>query len=319
MSITREDAYILEWTKKIILVKSLGGRCNRCGNDDIFVLEFHHVDSTTKDINIRSMREHRLSILKEEAKKCILLCRNCHAEEHNKNGRMAKKMGRFLFDRNILKCSKCGYTKENIGGLDFHHEDPEQKEFDISEVVSHAVHVNAQQLEQELLKCIVLCKNCHRREHTDMDRFNRLRTKIDNKVLTYKETRPYIDNVIVKDMFVRQCSIKEIANYLSYSLSSVCRALNRMGLREKKKKLNRINVEKVCESCGSSFFTKVKERRFCCKKCSCKKHSLPTDNELLDAANKFSYRELSKIYRVGKTSIFRWIKNARSRKQVKEK
>lgn len=57
------------------------------------------------------------------------------------------------------KCSSCGYDKY-VGALDFHHKDPEGKDFSIS----HA-KMSWRQIEEEIKKCVLLCANCHREEH----------------------------------------------------------------------------------------------------------------------------------------------------------
>ena len=59
------------------------------------------------------------------------------------------------------KCIKCGYDKY-IGALDFHHLDPLQKDFSISQAKLWQFN-NAIKL--ELDKCVILCSNCHREEH----------------------------------------------------------------------------------------------------------------------------------------------------------
>ena len=69
--------------RKEKLVKMLGGRCAACGyNYSIRALSFHHKDPSTKCFNISS-NGHLLQdwdIVVSEAKKCKLLCLNCHAE-----------------------------------------------------------------------------------------------------------------------------------------------------------------------------------------------------------------------------------------------
>ena len=54
------------------------------------------------------------------------------------------------------KCVMCGYDKY-IGALDFHHVEPNEKDFIISGSERFTERVRA-----ELDKCIVLCANCHR-------------------------------------------------------------------------------------------------------------------------------------------------------------
>lgn len=60
-----------------------GGKCIRCGyNKCIKALEFHHIDPNKKDFTISNDNFKVLEAVKE-AKKCILLCANCHRELHD--------------------------------------------------------------------------------------------------------------------------------------------------------------------------------------------------------------------------------------------
>ena len=59
----------------------MGGKCIECGNDDIFVLEFHH-HQKDKDNIISKLLEFDIDQAEKEAKKCVLLCANCHVREH---------------------------------------------------------------------------------------------------------------------------------------------------------------------------------------------------------------------------------------------
>lgn len=65
-------------------VKELGGKCEICGyNKCIDALVFHHKDPSEKDFGLAQngiMHDWKEYLL--EAKKCMLLCANCHAEEH---------------------------------------------------------------------------------------------------------------------------------------------------------------------------------------------------------------------------------------------
>jgi hypothetical protein len=67
-------------------ILDLKGRiCCRCGyNKCNSALVFHHLDPATKKfkLDIRHCSNTSLSKLIAEAEKCILLCANCHSEEH---------------------------------------------------------------------------------------------------------------------------------------------------------------------------------------------------------------------------------------------
>jgi hypothetical protein len=66
---------------KRILVDEAGGSCAVCGYDRCMVnLHFHHVDPATKSFALSVATGKGLSKLREEAKKCVLVCANCHGE-----------------------------------------------------------------------------------------------------------------------------------------------------------------------------------------------------------------------------------------------
>jgi hypothetical protein len=66
---------------KRILVAEAGGCCAVCGYDRCMVnLHFHHVDPATKSFALSVATGKALSKLREEAKKCVLVCANCHGE-----------------------------------------------------------------------------------------------------------------------------------------------------------------------------------------------------------------------------------------------
>ena len=67
---------------KAILVEEAGGACRLCGYDRyVGALQFHHLDPAQKRFALsvggltRSLEKAR-----EESRKCVLLCSNCHAE-----------------------------------------------------------------------------------------------------------------------------------------------------------------------------------------------------------------------------------------------
>lgn len=67
---------------KRILVEEAGGKCLICGYDRCQrVLQFHHLDPSTKDFHLGEAGATRsLARSRAEARKCVLLCANCHGE-----------------------------------------------------------------------------------------------------------------------------------------------------------------------------------------------------------------------------------------------
>ena len=78
---------VLIWRRKTKerLVKSRGGKCERCGYDKPIyaVYEFHHTDPSKKEFSV-SRRGRTCSVAKMQAEvaKCLLLCARCHRELH---------------------------------------------------------------------------------------------------------------------------------------------------------------------------------------------------------------------------------------------
>jgi DNA-binding transcriptional ArsR family regulator len=67
---------------KELLVAEAGGCCRKCGyNTSMGALHFHHLDPVQKrfELNAKGVAL-ALDTLRAEARKCVLLCSNCHAE-----------------------------------------------------------------------------------------------------------------------------------------------------------------------------------------------------------------------------------------------
>jgi hypothetical protein len=67
----------------IILINENGGKCSICGYDKSYcALEFHHLDKQKKECGIGEIK-FNLDRAREEIKKCVLLCSNCHKALHH--------------------------------------------------------------------------------------------------------------------------------------------------------------------------------------------------------------------------------------------
>ena len=76
-----------------------GGECIKCAyNKDLTALEFHHINSQEKDYDPSKMMNKSWDVVKNELDKCILLCSNCHREEHQKINKKKKQDKEFQFN-----------------------------------------------------------------------------------------------------------------------------------------------------------------------------------------------------------------------------
>ncbi len=62
-------------------LKEERGGCANCGYQGLAALDFHHPDPAQKELGVGRQRSG-ISRIIAEAKKCVLLCCNCHREEH---------------------------------------------------------------------------------------------------------------------------------------------------------------------------------------------------------------------------------------------
>jgi hypothetical protein len=85
-------------------------------------------------------------------------CNSKHAAERLRNFKQN------LVDYKGGKCQKCNYDK-CIAALDFHHRDPNTKEFTLSHIKMTSFEKNKDKICAELDKCDLLCSNCHREIH----------------------------------------------------------------------------------------------------------------------------------------------------------
>jgi 5-methylcytosine-specific restriction endonuclease McrA len=94
----KNDPRYLEYKKKRVdsvtkwrqetkrkFITALGGQCRNCGYDRCqSALELHHLDPSQKEFSFGQVAANPRSLrgLIDEAKKCVLLCANCHREVH---------------------------------------------------------------------------------------------------------------------------------------------------------------------------------------------------------------------------------------------
>lgn len=67
-----------------MFINEAGGKCQFCGyKKNTAALAFHHTRKKLFPINVGHCSSKNLKTLRNELKKCILLCHNCHMELHH--------------------------------------------------------------------------------------------------------------------------------------------------------------------------------------------------------------------------------------------
>lgn len=230
-------AYILCWSKKMRIISLLGGRCCRCGETNPIVLEFHH-KSGEKLHNIHSIKNKRFSFIEDESKKCALLCANCHSELHfdvnSKDKRRNLLKDKMLEYKNVFSCEVCGHKGSNNKSLTFHHRNKNDKLFSINIESWKVKKIKQGKVEDrvcnELDKCDVICSNCHRIKHTDVEKLKRFKKEILDRIKKYKEYQP-IDKDSVLRLKAAGFKNIDIAKKLHCAKSSITYLLQKYGCK----------------------------------------------------------------------------------------
>ena len=119
---------VREWRKKSNkeLIDFMGGRCVICGYNKCYrSLSFHHVDKNNKIHNVSYYTSiGNLKKAYEEAKKCILVCANCHFEieegliEFNFNNIIdSYPKNHIPFEKGSCLKKKCPVSDKNLCNL----------------------------------------------------------------------------------------------------------------------------------------------------------------------------------------------------------
>ena len=75
---------IRRFRAKAAAIKYMGGKCAKCGwQGNQAAFQFHHINSDKKDFILGNVANKNWDVIKNELKKCILLCANCHAVTHS--------------------------------------------------------------------------------------------------------------------------------------------------------------------------------------------------------------------------------------------
>jgi hypothetical protein len=106
-----------------------------------------------------------LSGTKRPRWKCLECCSDFSYEHKKRNKRKA-----IVYKGG--QCIHCGFN-ESMAAMHFHHINPENKSFDINQGIAKTWSI----IKEELDKCILLCMNCHFKEHERLDEEQRTARK----------------------------------------------------------------------------------------------------------------------------------------------
>ena len=87
----QEYNYEYRRNKLLEVFELKGGKCEHCDLRDlkhIEIYDYHHIDPSQKEFNVGGYVLKPMEQVLKEAKKCLLLCANCHRIEHARLSRV---------------------------------------------------------------------------------------------------------------------------------------------------------------------------------------------------------------------------------------
>jgi len=152
----------------LLALKTQKGPCVDCGEKDVKILEFDHIDRNNKICLVSACST--IEAMDLEASKCEMRCVICHIRRTKLQLRY-KQVVKFkqAFVDNIKKeiggCQKkkCGWYDESLlEALHFDHLDRTTKVCSVSEMV-HNCNYTIDDIDKEILKCRCICAACHKK------------------------------------------------------------------------------------------------------------------------------------------------------------
>lgn len=134
-------------------------KCTKCFKEKSFS-DFHKrssskdsLQSLCKECSIKLNKYRYKKKTKEEKQKVV-------------NSSKRKREELVTIVNNFKKLNRCCFCDEkHVCCLDYHHLDPNNKEFEIG-YLARAKSVN--KIIDEIKKCVIVCANCHRKLHADI-------------------------------------------------------------------------------------------------------------------------------------------------------
>ena len=94
-------------------------------------------------------------------------CKHCKNKKNQADCKSRREKNREkLYAKMGHACQRCGFIPECHAAFDLHHLDPTEKERNITDLMLGSW----EKLEKELNKCVLLCANCHRTVHYNLNK-----------------------------------------------------------------------------------------------------------------------------------------------------
>ncbi|PTL58922.1 hypothetical protein [Paraconexibacter algicola] len=287
--------------------------CRDCGESDLVVLEFDHVDGKSANVGDLVGRGARLDRIIAEAERCEVVCVNCHRNRtatragwvrampdwrrhlEAKGTRRARNLLHALSHLDGTGCLDCG--SRSLVALDFDHRPGTVKRRSVMQLAAGGCALAT--LQVEIAKCDVRCANCHRRQTMQRGRHFRAQPAPADVPVDLGARRRQARNLRVAGL-----TIEEIADEVGAARTSVADWVRDLPLTAEQREANlrrrreariaaRLTDEppRTCRRCGveqpaAAFSWNSGRRRTTCKACTAARNRVRSDEEKAEAAAK---------------------------------
>jgi hypothetical protein len=148
-------------------------KCVMCGNK-LKGIETYRCSSCGKKHNLGTIKRRKYLKSKNLCWTCHkpldgssnkYFCIKCNDKDKLRRNKYIQETKKRCMEYLGGKCSVCGLKTDFLSVYDFHHKNPEEKESCIRELLNYSW----EKIEKELIKCILVCANCHRIIHFERD------------------------------------------------------------------------------------------------------------------------------------------------------
>lgn len=130
--------------------------CSKCGKT--FTVEMFHRDKNSKDGHRNCCKICQRELSKNYRAKNLTHILNYQTKYREENRKRQEIERKQKYNKFKQPCVKCGESRLYL--IQFHHVDPANKLFNITEGGSKNKNIS-----EEIKKCVCLCSNCHDEFH----------------------------------------------------------------------------------------------------------------------------------------------------------